>query len=190
MSPKVLIIDNYDSFVYNIAQYLGFLGADVEVRRNDIGIPEVARMDPELIVISPGPGRPEDAGNSPGVVERFSDTPILGVCLGHQVIGWVYGAGIEHAPLPVHGKASWVSHDGRGLYEGLGNPFSAIRYHSLVVSSEGLPGELEVRSRTLDGLVMGLKHRKLPVEGVQFHPESILTMGGRTILSNFLRCAV
>ncbi len=188
-SPRVLIIDNYDSFVYNIAQYLGYLGAEVEVRRNDIGLREVSRMDPDLIVVSPGPGRPEDAGNSPRIVERFDDTPILGVCLGHQVIGWVYGAEIEHAPLPVHGKASLVRHDGRGLYRGVGNPFSAVRYHSLVVSGASLPKQLELRARTPDGLVMGLRHRELPVEGVQFHPESVLTSGGKTILSNFLKSA-
>lgn len=189
MRPRVLLIDNYDSFVYNIAQILGSLGAEVDVRRNGIAPREVSEIDPDLIVISPGPGHPKDAGNSPAVVERFSAIPILGVCLGHQIIGWVHGAQIEHAPVPVHGKASPVEHDGKGLYSGIDTPLSAIRYHSLVVSDKGLPRELEVTARTPDGLIMGLRHRSLPSQGVQFHPESILTMGGRTILSNFLRWA-
>jgi anthranilate synthase/aminodeoxychorismate synthase-like glutamine amidotransferase len=188
LRPRVLLIDNYDSFVYNIAQILGSLGAEVEVRRNGISPRDVSKIDPDLIVISPGPGHPRDAGSSPAIVERFSSTPVLGVCLGHQIIGWVYGAQIEHAPVPVHGKASAVEHDGKGLYSGVDTPLSAIRYHSLVVSGRGLPRELEVTARTPDGLIMGIRHRSLPSEGVQFHPESILTMGGRIMLSNFLRC--
>jgi anthranilate synthase/aminodeoxychorismate synthase-like glutamine amidotransferase len=185
-SPRVLVIDNIDSFVYNIAQYLGMLGADVTTRRNHISLAEVERIDPDLIVLSPGPGRPEGAGVSPRIIERFPQTPILGVCLGHQAVGLVYGAQIVHAPFPVHGKASLIHHSGTGLYRGLESPFSAVRYHSLVISEEGLPPQLEVTSRTEDGLIMGIRHRDLPVEGVQFHPESVLTMGGKTMLSNFL----
>jgi len=188
LSPRVLLIDNYDSFVYNIAQYIGLLGAEVRTVRNRTTMSRVKGIDPDAIVISPGPGRPEDSGISPRVVERLSDTPILGVCLGHQVIGMVFGAGIEHAPIPVHGKASVINHCGSGIYEGLENPFSGIRYHSLVVSPRNLPGDLMITSRTGDGIIMGIRHRKLPVEGVQFHPESILTMGGKLMLENFLGC--
>ena len=188
MRPGVLLIDNYDSFVYNIAQYMGLLGAEVTTRRNDITIPEVEAIAPDAIIISPGPGRPEDSGISPAIIERFSEVPILGVCLGHQVIGHVFGAEIEHAPTPVHGKASMINHCGTGIYEGLENPFSGIRYHSLVVSPRDLPDELVITSRTEDGIVMGVRHRTLPIEGVQFHPESILTMGGKGILKNFLEC--
>ena len=186
MKPGVLLIDNYDSFVYNIAQYMGLLGADVTTRRNDITISEVEGIDPDAIIISPGPGRPEDSGVSPRIVDRFPDVPILGVCLGHQVIGQVFGAKIEHAPTPVHGKASMIKHCGTGLYEGLENPFSGIRYHSLVVSPRSFPDELAITSETAEGIVMGVRHRTLPVEGVQFHPESILTMGGKGMLKNFL----
>jgi len=186
MTRRILLIDNYDSFVYNIAQYVGLLGAEVETRRNDVTLPEINKIDPDAIIISPGPGRPEDSGVSPRVVEDSSNLPILGVCLGHQVIGQVFGAKIEHAPMPVHGKASMIEHCGTGLYEGLENPFSGIRYHSLVVSPDDLPRELIITSRTKEGIVMGIRHRKLPIEGVQFHPESILTMGGKGILNNFL----
>jgi anthranilate synthase/aminodeoxychorismate synthase-like glutamine amidotransferase len=186
MTRKILLIDNYDSFVYNIAQYVGLLGVEVETRRNDVTLPEIEKIDPDAIIISPGPGRPEDSGISPRVVEKCSNLPILGVCLGHQVIGQVFGAKIEHAPMPVHGKASMIEHCGTGIYEGLENPFSGIRYHSLVVSPNDLPGELTITSRTRKGIVMGIRHRNLPVEGVQFHPESILTMGGKGILNNFL----
>jgi anthranilate synthase/aminodeoxychorismate synthase-like glutamine amidotransferase len=183
---KVLLVDNYDSFVYNISQYIGTLGVEVLTRRNDLSRRDVERIDPDAIVVSPGPGRPEDAGNSCGIVEEFCQRPILGVCLGHQVIGSVFGAEIIHAPCPVHGKASSIHHDSAGIYQGVDDPFTAIRYHSLVVSEESLPKDLLVTSRTDDGLVMGIRHRDLPVEGVQFHPESVLTMYGKTILSNFM----
>lgn len=189
MRPQVLLIDNVDSFVYNIAQYLGTMGVNVRTRRNDISLAEVERIGPDLIVVSPGPGRPEDAGNAPRIVERFSELPILGVCLGHQIIGSVFGARVDHAPVPFHGKISPIYHHGTGLYDGVANPFSAVRYHSLVVLEDGFPDELEVTARTEDGLIMGIRHRKLPIQGVQFHPESILTMGGKRVLSNFLRVA-
>jgi anthranilate synthase/aminodeoxychorismate synthase-like glutamine amidotransferase len=185
----VLVIDNYDSFTYNLVQYLGELGADIRVRRNDqVTIGEIAVMAPEQILISPGPGRPEDAGVSVDAIRRFGPTiPVLGVCLGHQAIGLVYGGVVTRATVPMHGKTSTVVHDGKGVFEGIEGPFQAGRYHSLVVASDHLPPELEVSARTQeDGTIMAVRHRSYPVHGVQFHPESILTDQGRRILRNFL----
>jgi len=185
----VLVIDNYDSFTYNLVQYLGELGADVQVMRNDmVSIDEVVSAKPNRIVISPGPGRPEQAGVTMSVIRTLgAATPILGVCLGHQAIGAVFGGRVVRAGVPMHGKTSTIEHDGRGVFKGIVGPFVASRYHSLVVADEGLPGDLEVTARTQgDGIVMGLRHRTWPVHGVQFHPESILTGEGKTILRNFL----
>jgi anthranilate synthase component II len=184
----LLMIDNYDSFTYNLVQYLGELGAELLVYRNDaITVDEVERLAPSGIVVSPGPGAPRDAGISVPVIHRCADrVPILGVCLGHQAIGEVYGGIVERGPVPVHGKTALIHHDGRGVFAGLPNPFEATRYHSLVVRRAGLPACLEVSAESDDGLVMGLRHRELPVEGVQFHPESILTDSGKALLGNFL----
>ena len=185
----VLVIDNYDSFTYNLVQYLGELGADVRVMRNDaMTLDQIAGARPERIVISPGPGRPEDAGVTMGAIRRFGErTPILGVCLGHQAIGAVFGGQVVRADAPMHGKTSTIEHDGRGVFKGIAGPFIASRYHSLVVADKGLPAELVVSARTReDNAIMGLRHRTLPVHGVQFHPESILTAEGRHILRNFL----
>ena len=184
----ILLIDNYDSFTYNLYQYLCELGADVRVARNDqISLEEIEAMAPQGIVVSPGPRTPKEAGISAEVVARFGEKlPVLGVCLGHQTIGYTYGAVVEQAPEIMHGKTSMVYHDGKGLYEGLPNPFEAIRYHSLIVNPESLPEFLEVTSRTEDGIVMGLRHKSLPVEGVQFHPESIMTKVGHDLLRNYL----
>jgi anthranilate synthase/aminodeoxychorismate synthase-like glutamine amidotransferase len=188
----VLVIDNYDSFTYNLVQYFGELGATIEVRRNDhVTVEAIETMAPRHIVISPGPGRPEDAGVSPDVIRRFgATTPILGVCLGHQAIGMVFGGVVTRAPKPMHGKVSVVAHDGKGIFAGVSQPFPAGRYHSLVVAEGGLPPDLEVSARTTDGsIIMGLRHRTQPVHGVQFHPESVLTAEGRRILRNFLDLA-
>jgi anthranilate synthase component 2 len=184
----ILLIDNYDSFTYNLYQYLAELGAEVVVRRNDaLTVAEVAALAPERIVISPGPGAPAGAGVSVSVIRGLGgQVPILGVCLGHQCIGEAYGGRIVRAPELRHGKASAVWHDGRGVLAGLGNPFQAIRYHSLVVERASLPACLEVSAWTDDGLIMGLRHRTQRVEGVQFHPESVLTEGGHRLLANFL----
>jgi anthranilate synthase/aminodeoxychorismate synthase-like glutamine amidotransferase len=185
----VFVLDNYDSFTYNLVQYLGELGARLTVRRNDkVTLDEIAAMAPTHIVISPGPGRPEDAGLTPDVIRRFGPTtPTLGVCLGHQAIGMVYGGSVVRAPAPLHGKTSPVEHDGRGVFAGLSVPFEAGRYHSLVVAAEGLPPWLEIAARTRpDGIIMGLRHREHPVHGVQFPPESVLTDEGRQLLRNFL----
>jgi anthranilate synthase/aminodeoxychorismate synthase-like glutamine amidotransferase len=185
----VLVIDNYDSFTYNLVQYLGELGAVIRVRRNDqVTLDEIAAMAPEQIVISPGPGRPEDAGVSVDVIRRFGPTtPILGVCLGHQAIGVVYGGIVCRAQVPMHGKTSTVVHDGKGVFAGLAAPFQAGRYHSLVISNDRVPGELEVAARTReDNTIMAVRHRAYPVHGVQFHPESVLTDEGRRILRNFI----
>jgi anthranilate synthase/aminodeoxychorismate synthase-like glutamine amidotransferase len=185
----ILVIDNYDSFTYNLVQYLGELGADIRVRRNDqVTLGEVEAMAPEQILISPGPGRPEDAGISVDVIRRFGpSTPILGVCLGHQAIGVVYGGIVCRAAAPMHGKTSTVMHDGKGLFEGIHEPFRAGRYHSLVIAADNVPEELEVSARTKeDGTIMSVRHRSYPVHGVQFHPESVLTDEGRRILRNFL----
>ena len=185
----VLVLDNYDSFTYNLVQYLGELGAEVSVLRNDAAtVDAVAAMRPDRIVISPGPGRPEDAGITMETIRQLgARVPILGVCLGHQALGAVYGGEVVRAPAPMHGKTSTIEHNGRGVFSGVGESFAASRYHSLVVSEEGLPAELEVTARTQeDGQIMGLRHREWPVQGVQFHPESILTGAGRQMLRNFL----
>ncbi len=184
----MLVIDNYDSFTYNLVQYLGELGAQVVVRRNDqVSEAEVRVMAPEEIVISPGPGTPREAGVSNRIIETFAGRiPILGVCLGHQCIGQVFGAKVVRAKEPVHGKVSLIHHDGRGVFSGLPGAFTATRYHSLVVEKETLPDSLEITARADSGEVMGIRHRELPVEGVQFHPESILTTVGKQILQNFL----
>jgi anthranilate synthase component 2 len=185
----VLVLDNYDSFTYNLVQYLGELGAEVRVVRNDAeGVDDIAASKPACIVISPGPGRPEDAGVTMDVIRRLGrETPILGVCLGHQAIGAAFGGSVVRAPVPMHGKTSTIEHNGRGVFIGLTAPFPASRYHSLVVADEGLPDVLEVTARTQgDRIIMGLRHRAWPVHGVQFHPESILTGEGRHLLRNFL----
>ncbi|HEV8306318.1 MAG TPA: aminodeoxychorismate/anthranilate synthase component II [Methylomirabilota bacterium] len=184
----LLVIDNYDSFTYNLVQYLGELGATPVVRRNDrIALDEVERLAPAAIVISPGPGAPAQAGVSNALIRAFAGRcSILGVCLGHQCIGEVFGGVVSRAPAPIHGKTSRVYHDGRGVFTGLPNPFEATRYHSLIVRREGLPDVLEVSAWTEDGLVMGLRHRAAAVEGVQFHPESVLTAVGLDLLRNFL----
>ncbi len=184
----LLMIDNYDSFTYNLYQYLCELGAEVEVARNDkISLEEIQDMSPEGIIISPGPSTPLEAGISNDVIRQFGpNTPTLGVCLGHQCIGHVYGAKVDQAGEIRHGKTSMVSHNGAGVLVGLPNPFQAIRYHSLVVFPETMPDTLEVTAQTENGLVMGLRHKDYPIEGVQFHPESILTPDGKHLLQNFL----
>jgi anthranilate synthase/aminodeoxychorismate synthase-like glutamine amidotransferase len=188
VAPRVLVIDNYDSFVYNLVQYLGELGADPLVHRSDeLTIEQIEALDPDAVLISPGPGRPEDAGLSNAVIERFAGhRPVLGVCLGHQCIGQVYGGDVVRAPAIMHGKTSLIRHDDSGVFAGLPNPFEATRYHSLIVDRASVPDVLEVTAWTDDGTVMGLRHRQLAVEGVQFHPESILTAGGHDLLRNFL----
>jgi anthranilate synthase/aminodeoxychorismate synthase-like glutamine amidotransferase len=187
-SRRILVIDNYDSFVFNLVQYLGELGARTVVWRNDAGtVDDVRDLDPDGVLISPGPGHPRDARLSVDVVRELGATlPVLGVCLGHQVIGHVYGGRVGAAPELVHGKTSQVLHQGGGVLAGLPVPFAATRYHSLVVEREGLPPVLEVTGETAGGLVMALRHRQHPVEGVQFHPESILTDSGHRLLGNWL----
>ena len=184
----ILVIDNYDSFTYNLVQYLGELGARLEVVRNDaVSLDAIVAMAPEGIVISPGPGTPDQAGVSLDVIGRLAaTTPILGVCLGHQAIGQVFGATVARAKTQMHGKTSAIRHDGRGVFKGLANPFVATRYHSLAVLRETVPADLEITASSEDGEVMGLRHRRYPVEGVQFHPESILTTEGKRLLRNFL----
>jgi para-aminobenzoate synthetase component 2 len=188
MTGKVLVVDNYDSFVYNLVQYLGQLGADPVVRRNDELSPaDVEELRPSGIVISPGPGRPEDAGISVPLIRALAgQAPILGVCLGHQAIGFAFGANVVRAAQLLHGKTSQVSHDGRGIFEGLPEPLTATRYHSLVVERETLGDDLEVSAWAEDGTVMGLRHKSLPVDGVQFHPEAVLTEGGHRLIANWL----
>jgi anthranilate synthase component 2 len=183
----ILLIDNYDSFTWNLAQYFGELGEAPTVKRNDeITLEEVAAMQPSRIVISPGPGRPESAGISIEVIRRFgASTPILGVCLGHQSIGIAFGGSVVRASQLMHGKTSTVAHDGTGLFRGISQPFTAGRYHSLIVA-DPLPEELEATARTDDGTIMGMRHRSLPIHGVQFHPESVLTGEGHQVLQNFL----
>jgi anthranilate synthase component 2 len=185
----IFVLDNYDSFTYNLVQMLGALGARLEVRRNDqITTAEIAALKPRGIVLSPGPGRPEDAGILVETIRAFAGkVPLLGVCLGHQAMGLVFGGKVVSAPTLVHGKATKVRHDGRTIFRGMPNPFEAGRYHSLVVEPKSIPRELEISARTEDGIVMGMRHRRLPVEGVQFHPESILTPAGERLLRNFLR---
>ena len=185
----ILVVDNYDSFTYNLVQYLGELGARLTVVRNDeVSVERVVALQPERIVISPGPGRPEDAGITMEVIRALGQTtPVLGVCLGHQAIGAVFGGSVVRAIAPMHGKTSVIEHVGRGVFTGLSSPIVASRYHSLIVADEGLPPELEITARTTDDrAIMGMRHRTWPVHGVQFHPESILTGEGRHLLRNFL----
>jgi len=189
MTPRIFIVDNYDSFTYNLAQELGELGAALDVRRHDaFTLDEVEALRPDGIVISPGPGTPDDAGLSSDVIRTFSGRiPILGVCLGMQCLAAVHGAKIVRAPELVHGKTSMMHHDGKGVFAGLDNPFEATRYHSLIVDEATVPDVLEITARTDNGLIMGLRHRTQAVEAVQFHPESILTTSGMALLGNFLR---
>ena len=186
---RILMIDNYDSFTYNLVQYLGELGAELEVRRNDaIDVAGVRAMAPQAIVISPGPCTPKEAGVSVPLLRAMAgELPILGVCLGHQCIGEAFGAKVVRAGRLMHGKTSPIVHDGRNIFAGLPNPFDAMRYHSLLVDADSVPSSLEVSARTAEGEVMGLRHRTLPVEGIQFHPESIGTPDGKRLLANFLK---
>ncbi len=185
----ILLIDNYDSFTYNLAQYLGQLGQRLDVRRNDqITLDEIETLAPERIVISPGPGIPQNAGITIALIRRFAGKiPILGVCLGHQAIGHAFGGRVIRAPHLMHGKTSEIRHDGKTIFRGLPQPFTATRYHSLIVERKSLPKELEISAEASGGLIMGLRHRRLKVEGVQFHPESVLTDAGMQILRNFLQ---
>ena len=189
--PAITLIDNYDSFTFNLAHYLGALGADVSVWRNDeISVAEVLAARPDAIVLSPGPCTPNEAGVCLDLIRDASaSTPILGVCLGHQAIGQVFGGDVVRAPLPMHGKLSRISHNARGVFRGINGPFQATRYHSLIVDRATAPAELEITAETEDGLIMGVSHRALPVHGVQFHPESILSDHGPLILQNFLDLA-
>jgi para-aminobenzoate synthetase component II len=184
----ILLLDNYDSFTYNLAQYLGEMGQQLEVRRNDkITLDEIAALEPERIVISPGPCTPREAGISIELIKRFAgEIPILGVCLGHQAIGEAFGGKVIRAKKIFHGKTSEVHHDGKTIFQGLAQPFTATRYHSLIVEKKSLPRELEISAETQDGVIMGLRHKQLRVEGVQFHPESVLTESGKQLLRNFL----
>ena len=188
----VLVLDNYDSFTFNLVQYIGEAGKEVVVQRNDqTSVKEIERLGPERIVISPGPCTPQDAGISIEVVRHFAPTvPILGVCLGHQAIGAAFGGSVVRAKHIMHGKTSKVEHDGKGIFSGIESPLIATRYHSLIVAEEGLPKDLEISARTSDDqaeVIMGLRHRKYPVEGVQFHPESVLTSAGKKLIQNFLQ---
>jgi anthranilate synthase/aminodeoxychorismate synthase-like glutamine amidotransferase len=186
----ILVLDNYDSFTYNLVQYLGELGVDVQVRRNDeISLEQIRALKPERILVSPGPCSPREAGLSNEVIRTFAGEgiPVFGVCLGHQCIGHTFGAEVVVNYRMMHGKTSPIKHDGKALFAGMPNPFLATRYHSLVIKRETLPPELEITAETEEGEIMGVKHRSLPIWGVQFHPESILTESGRTILKNFLK---
>jgi anthranilate synthase component 2 len=187
----ILLIDNYDSFTYNLVQYLGELGAEPRVIRNDaLSVDEVVALQPDGVVISPGPGTPDQAGVSLEVIRRLGEhTPILGVCLGHQAIGQAFGGTVARAKAQMHGKTSEIRHDGQGVFAGLSNPFTATRYHSLVILPDSVPADLEVTAWAEDGEIMGVRHRRLPIEGVQFHPESILTLEGKRLLGNFLGAA-
>ena len=184
----ILLLDNYDSFTYNLAQYLGQMGQELEIRRNDqITLDEIAELAPERIVISPGPCTPKEAGVSVPLIQRFAGKiPILGVCLGHQAIGAAFGGRVIRAPKVMHGKTSEIHHDKKTIFRGLDEPFTATRYHSLIVERKSLPDTLEISAETDDGTIMGLRHRKMKVEGVQFHPESVLTGAGFKLLENFL----
>jgi anthranilate synthase/aminodeoxychorismate synthase-like glutamine amidotransferase len=192
---KVAVIDNYDSFVYNLVQYLGELDAQPLVHRNDeIDVAGLQALEPDAVLVSPGPGSPDvpsDVGVSIAAIEAFGTggVPVLGVCFGHQCIGQIFGGAVVRAPHVMHGKTSQITHDGRGVFAGLPNPFTATRYHSLVVARDTVPACLEITAESEDGLVMGLRHRELPIEGVQFHPESILTESGHSLLGNFLAAA-
>jgi anthranilate synthase component 2 len=188
---KTLVIDNYDSFTYNLVHFLGELGAEITVHRNDkISLDEISDMAPEAIVLSPGPCTPNEAGVCLGLIERFrTQTPILGVCLGHQAIGQAMGGDVIRAPYLVHGKTSKIHHTGKGLFRGLNSGFEATRYHSLIVKQDTLPDMLEITATTDDGLIMGMQHKTLPVHGVQFHPESIASENGHALLQNFLNLA-
>lgn len=190
---RVFVLDNYDSFTYNLVQYLGELGAEVEVRRNDqVTCEQIEEMKTDRILVSPGPCTPQEAGQSIPIIKHFAGkVPILGVCLGHQAIGAAFGGEVVRAANLMHGKTSQVEHDGKTIFRGVASPMTATRYHSLIVSEKGLPKELEVSARTLDkdgkSVIMGLRHREFPVEGVQFHPESVLTTDGKQLIRNFLR---
>jgi anthranilate synthase/aminodeoxychorismate synthase-like glutamine amidotransferase len=188
VAVRILVIDNYDSFVYNLVQYIGQLGAEPSVYRHDaIDLDGIRSLGPDGVLISPGPGRPEDAGISMDLIAAFGgDVPILGVCLGHQCIGQVFGAEVVRASAVMHGKTSSISHDGQGVFAGLDDPLVATRYHSLVVDPATVPDTLEISARTADGTIMGLRHRSRPIEGVQFHPESVLTAGGHRLVANWL----
>jgi anthranilate synthase/aminodeoxychorismate synthase-like glutamine amidotransferase len=192
MGARVLVIDNYDSFVYNLVQYLGELGAEPEVLRHDARrLDELRDLAPDAVLVSPGPGRPEDAGVSMDAIAAFGEAgvPVLGVCLGHQCIGARYGGDVVRAERVMHGKTSEVSHTGAGVFAGIASPFTATRYHSLVVDAATVPDCLEVTATTADGIVMGLRHREFPIHGVQFHPEAVLTASGHDLLRNFLALA-
>lgn len=193
LAPRILVIDNYDSFVYNLVQYLGELGAQPLVFRNDqLTISDALALKPDGVLLSPGPGQPQDAGILCDAVRAFAGvTPIFGVCLGHQAIGHVYGAKIVSAPELQHGKTSEITHKQLGIFQNLDSPISATRYHSLVIEPDSLPSELEVTASTRDGIIMGVRHRKVEVEGVQFHPESVLTQNGLKLVKNFInRCKI
>ncbi len=184
----ILMIDNYDSFTFNLVQYLGILGENIKVRRNDkIGLDEIEKMEPSRIVISPGPGRPVDAGMSKDIIKHFyKEIPILGVCLGHQCIGEVFGAEVINSGVVIHGKTSKIYHDGKSIFSGVENPFEAARYHSLILKRDTIPSSLEVTAHTEDGIIMGIRHEEYKLEGIQFHPESFLTPVGLKILKNFI----
>ena len=191
MARVLLLIDNYDSFTYNLFHYLGQLGADIVVKRNDeLSVKEALALKPEAIVLSPGPCDPDKAGIClPLIKEANGSVPILGVCLGHQAIGQAYGGRIERAPVPMHGKMSKIHHDGKSVFRGLNNDFNATRYHSLTIAPDSMPADLEVTARSEDGVIMGVMHKTHPVHGVQFHPESIASENGHALLQNFLRMA-
>lgn len=184
----ILMIDNYDSFTFNLVQYLGILGENIKVRRNDkISLDEIEKMEPSRIAISPGPGRPVNAGMSKDIIKHFyKEIPILGVCLGHQCIGEVFGAEVINSGVVIHGKTSKIYHDGKSIFSGVENPFEAARYHSLILKKDTIPSSLEVTARTEDDIVMGVRHKNYKLEGIQFHPESFLTSGGLKILKNFI----
>ena len=188
----ILVIDNYDSFTYNLVHLLGYHTRDLKVVRNDaLEVDDIRRLAPSAILVSPGPGRPADAGITEDVIRELGEEiPILGVCLGHQAIGEVYGGRVTYAPTLMHGKTSEIEHDGSGLYQDVANPFTATRYHSLVVDRNSLPEDLEITAETADGVIMGVRHRRHPVEGIQFHPESVLTREGPKIIANWIACVL